>query len=207
MKRGDARELAVHLIYGRAFTGEEPEQVVSTRLDKEYYGKLAEENEVYAQRPDRFQLRYIDSVVTGVANREDELDDVIRQLIDIQYDRNDMDFHRGTFRVRGDVLEIFPAEETDKAVRVEFFGDEVERISEVNCTTGEILLDRSHVAIFPASHYATGRDKLVKALGEIEHDMQVRVEEFKAEDKLIEAQRIEQRTTYDMEMMLSLIHI
>lgn len=80
MKRGDARELAVHLIYGRAFTGEEPEQVVSTRLDKEYYGKLAEENEVYAQRPDRFQLRYIDSVVTGVANREDELDDVIRQF-------------------------------------------------------------------------------------------------------------------------------
>ena len=80
MKRGDARELAVHLIYGRAFTGEEPEQVVSTRLDKEYYGKLAEENEVYAQRPDRFQLRYIDSVVTGVANREDELDNVIRQF-------------------------------------------------------------------------------------------------------------------------------
>ena len=80
MKRGDARELAVHLIYGRAFTGEEPEQVVSARLDKEYYGKLAEENEVYAQRPDRFQLRYIDSVVTGVANREDELDDVIRQF-------------------------------------------------------------------------------------------------------------------------------
>ena len=80
MKRGDARELAVHLIYGRAFTGEEPEQVVSTRLDKEYYGKLAEENEVYAQRPDRFQLRYIDSVVTGVANREDELADVIRQF-------------------------------------------------------------------------------------------------------------------------------
>ena len=80
MKRGDARELAVHLIYGRAFTGEEPEQVVSTRLNKEYYEKLAEENEVYAQRPDRFQLRYIDSVVTGVANREDELDDVIRQF-------------------------------------------------------------------------------------------------------------------------------
>ncbi|MDD5864776.1 MAG: transcription antitermination factor NusB [Firmicutes bacterium] len=80
MKRGDARELAVHLIYGRAFTGEEPEQVVSTRLDKEYYEKLAEENEVYAQRPDRFQLRYIDTVVTGVANREEELDEVIRKF-------------------------------------------------------------------------------------------------------------------------------
>ena len=80
MKRGDARELAVHLIYGRAFTGEEPEQVVSTRLDKEYYGKLAEENEVYAQRPDRFQLRYIDTVVAGVANREEELNDVIRKF-------------------------------------------------------------------------------------------------------------------------------
>ena len=132
---------------------------------------------------------------------EIDRDEVMRRLVDIQYQRNEYDFVRGTFRAKGDVLEVFPSNWSDKVLRIEFFGDEVERISEVNCTTGEILLDRSHVAIFPASHYATGRDKLVKALGEIEHDMQVRVEEFKAEDKLIEAQRIEQRTTYDMEMM------
>ena len=132
---------------------------------------------------------------------EIDRDEVMRRLVDIQYQRNEYDFVRGTFRAKGDVLEVFPSNWSDKVLRIEFFGDEVERISEVNCTTGEILLDRSHVAIFPASHYATGRDKLVKALGEIEHDMQVRVEEFKAEDKLVEAQRIEQRTTYDMEMM------
>ena len=132
---------------------------------------------------------------------EIDRDEVMRRLVDIQYQRNEYDFVRGTFRAKGDVLEVFPSNWSDKVLRIEFFGDEVERISEVNCTTDEILLDRSHVAIFPASHYATGRDKLVKALGEIEHDMQVRVEEFKAEDKLIEAQRIEQRTTYDMEMM------
>ena len=132
---------------------------------------------------------------------EIDRDEVMRRLVDIQYQRNEYDFVRGTFRAKGDVLEVFPSNWSDKVLRIEFFGDEVERISEVNCTTGEILLDRSHVAIFPASHYATGRDKLVKALGEIEHDMQVSVEKFKAEDKLIEAQRIEQRTTYDMEMM------
>ena len=132
---------------------------------------------------------------------EIDRDEVMRRLVDIQYQRNEYDFVRGTFRAKGDVLEVFPSNWSDKVLRIEFFGDEVERISEVNCTTGEILLDRSHVAIFPASHYATGRDKLVKALGEIEHDMQVRVDEFKAEDKLVEAQRIEQRTTYDMEMM------
>lgn len=132
---------------------------------------------------------------------EIDRDEVMRRLVDIQYQRNEYDFVRGTFRAKGDVLEVFPSNWSDKVLRIEFFGDEVERISEVNCTTGEILLDRSHVAIFPASHYATGRDKLIKALGEIERDMRVSVEKFKAEDKLIEAQRIEQRTTYDMEMM------
>ncbi len=128
-------------------------------------------------------------------------DEVMRRLVDIQYQRNEYDFSRGTFRAKGDVLDIFPANWSEKALRVVFFGDEIERISEVNLLTGEILLDRAHVAIFPASHYATGREKLEAALGEIEGDMWARVAEFKAQDKLLEAQRIEQRTQYDMEMM------
>ena len=128
-------------------------------------------------------------------------DEVMRRLVDIQYQRNEYDFVRGTFRARGDVLEIFPSNWSDKALRVEFFGDEIDRISEVNCLTGEILLDRAHVAVFPASHYATGRDKLIQALQEIEKDLYKRVDELKAQGKLLEAQRLEQRTQYDMEMM------
>ena len=128
-------------------------------------------------------------------------DEVMRRLVDIQYQRNEYDFVRGTFRAKGDVLEIFPSNWSDKALRVEFFGDEIERISEVNCLTGEILLDRAHVAVFPASHYATGRDKLIHALEAIEKDLYDRVAELKAQDKLLEAQRLEQRTLYDMEMM------
>ena len=132
---------------------------------------------------------------------EIDRDAVMRRLVDIQYQRNDFEFDRGAFRVRGDVLEIFPMNWSDKAIRVEFFGDEIERISEVNPLTGEILLDRAHVAVFPASHYATSRDKLNAAMDEIEGDMYKRVAEFKAQDKLLEAQRIEQRTLYDLEMM------
>ena len=130
-----------------------------------------------------------------------ERDEVIRRLVDIQYQRNEIDFARGTFRAKGDVLDIFPVNWSDKALRVEFFGDEIERITEVNPLTGEILLQRKHVAVFPASHYATGREKLESAIGEIEQDLWKRVEEFKAQDKLLEAQRIEQRTLYDIEMM------
>jgi excinuclease ABC subunit B len=130
-----------------------------------------------------------------------ERDAVMKKLVDIQYQRNEMDFARGTFRAKGDVLEIFPMNWSEKALRIEFFGDEIERISEINIVTGEILLTRSHVAIFPASHYATGREKLVSAFDQIERDMHARVREFKDADKLLEAQRIEQRTTYDMEMM------
>jgi excinuclease ABC subunit B len=133
-----------------------------------------------------------------------ERDDVMRKLVDIQYQRNDFDFARGTFRARGDVLEIFPMNWSEKALRVEFFGDEVERISEVNVVTGEILLDRAHVAIFPASHYATSRDKLNAAMQQIEDDLYARVRDLKAQDKLVEAQRLEQRTLYDMEMMREL---
>ena len=128
-------------------------------------------------------------------------DDVLRRLVDIQYQRNEIDFARGCFRVKGDVLDIFPANWSDKALRIQFFGDEVERISEINALTGEPLLRRSHVAIFPASHYATGKEKLDAAIGDIEGDMFARVAEFKAQDKLLEAQRIEQRTNYDIEMM------
>ena len=131
-------------------------------------------------------------------------DDVMRKLVDIQYQRNDFDFARGTFRARGDVLEIFPMNWSEKALRVEFFGDEIERISEVNALTGEIILDRAHVAVFPASHYATSRDKLNAAMLQIEEDLYARVRELKSQDKLVEAQRLEQRTLYDMEMMREL---
>ena len=131
-------------------------------------------------------------------------DELMRKLVDIQYQRNDIDFSRGTFRVRGDVLEVFPMNWSEKAIRVEFFGDEVERISEVHVLTGEILSDRMHVAIFPASHYATSRDKLNAAMEEIERDLYVRVKELKEAEKLVEAQRLEQRTQYDLEMMREL---
>ena len=132
---------------------------------------------------------------------EIDRNDVMRRLVDIQYQRNEYDFARGTFRAKGDVLDIFPANWSDKALRVEFFGDEIDRISEVNVLTGEVLVDRTHVAIFPASHYATGREKMEAALKEIEKDMEARVAELKAADRLVEAQRLEQRTRYDMEMM------
>lgn len=132
---------------------------------------------------------------------EIERDEVIRKLVDIQYERNDFDLLRGTFRVRGDVLEILPTNASETAIRVEFFGDEIERISEINTVTGEITATRSHVAIFPASHYATSREKMVPALERIEGDLYERVNELRAQQKLVEAQRLEQRTNYDIEMM------
>ncbi|MDP4092362.1 MAG: DEAD/DEAH box helicase family protein, partial [Bacillota bacterium] len=128
-------------------------------------------------------------------------DDVIRKLVDIQYERNEVDFKRGKFRVRGDVLEIFPSNTSEKAVRVEFFGDEIERITEVDYLTGEILGNMSHAAIFPASHYATTRGKMEKALVTIEKELDERLKELKEQGKLVEAQRLEQRTRYDLEMM------
>ena len=128
-------------------------------------------------------------------------EDVVRRLVDIQFQRNDYDFARGTFRIRGDVLDVFPANWSDKALRVEFFGDEIDRISEVNALTGEILCDRTHVAIFPASHYATGRDKLLAAMEQIEADCERCARAFEAQDKPVEAYRIRQRTQYDLEMM------
>ncbi|MFY9593338.1 MAG: excinuclease ABC subunit UvrB [Caldicoprobacterales bacterium] len=127
--------------------------------------------------------------------------EVIRKLVDIQYERNDINFIRGTFRVRGDVLEIFPASSTERAVRVEFFGDEIDRISEIDVLTGEILGLRNHVAIFPASHYAASRESLERSIAMIEVDLEKRVQELREQDKLLEAQRLLQRTNYDIEMM------
>lgn len=128
-------------------------------------------------------------------------DKVLRRLVEMQYVRNDMDFHRATFRVRGDVLEVFPAGTSERAVRVEFFGDQVERITEIDYLTGEILGDRSHVAIFPASHYVTSKELLARAVIGIEAELDEQLAFFRSRDKLLEAQRLEQRTRYDIEML------
>jgi len=128
-------------------------------------------------------------------------DEIIRKLVDIQYERNDINFVRGTFRVRGDVIEIFPASQSEKALRVELFGDEIERITEVDVLTGEVLGERKHVSIFPASHFATTKERLEKAITTIEVELKDRLLELRDKDKLLEAQRIEQRTNYDIEMM------
>ena len=144
---------------------------------------------------------YMEMIISLRPGMEKDRDDVIKALIDIQYDRNDMDFHRGTFRVRGDVLEIFPAEESERAVRVEFFGDEIDRITQIDTLTGEILCELEHIAIFPASHYVVPMDTILKATQEIERDMQEQVKYFKSEEKLLEAQRIEERTNFDIEML------
>ena len=128
-------------------------------------------------------------------------DEVVAKLIEIQYDRNDMDFHRGTFRVRGDVLEVIPAYESDVAIRIEFFGDEVDRITEVDILTGEIKDELKHVVIFPASHYVVDKENINRAVKAIEEELEERVKEFKRQDKLLEAQRIAERTNFDIEMM------
>jgi len=128
-------------------------------------------------------------------------DEIIRKLVDIQYNRNQLDFKRGTFRVMGDVLDIFPASSSNTALRVEFFGDEIERISEIDVLTGEIKGIRNHIAVFPASHFATKREKMERAILSIEEELEERLAYFKANGKFLEAQRLEQRTRYDIEMM------
>ena len=147
--------------------------------------------------PQEFQDMMI-SLRPGMTKDRDE---VIRELIDIQYTRNEMDFHRSTFRVRGDTLEIFPANSSDTAVRVEFFGDEIDRISEIDVLTGEIKCQLAHIGIFPASHYVVPAEQIQKAAIAIEEELKERVDYFKSEDKLIEAQRISERTNFDIEMM------
>ena len=144
---------------------------------------------------------YMNMMVSLRPGMEIDRDDVIKGLIDMQYTRNEMDFKRGTFRVHGDVLEIFPANNTDTAIRVEFFGDEIDRITEVDVLTGEIKAILKHAAVFPASHYVVPQEKMNAACDRIEAELAERVKYFKGEDKLLEAQRIAERTNFDIEMM------
>ena len=144
---------------------------------------------------------YREMVVSVRTGMEIERNQLLRKLVDVQYERNDVSFTRGTFRVRGDVVEIFPASRDEHCIRVEFFGDEIDRIREVDALTGEILADRDHVAIFPASHFVTREEKMLKAIENIEKELEERLTLLRAEDRLLEAQRLEQRTRYDLEMM------
>jgi excinuclease ABC subunit B len=144
---------------------------------------------------------YRDLVVSLRVGMEMDRNELLRKLVDIQYDRNDINFTRGTFRVRGDVVEIFPASRDEQCIRVEFFGDEIDRMTEVDALTGEIKGERNHIAIFPASHFVTREEKLKKAIANIEVELEERLKELHENGKLLEAQRLEQRTRYDIEMM------
>ena len=144
---------------------------------------------------------YRSMIVSVRKGMEKSRDELVSELVSIQYERNDIDFQRDRFRVRGDVVEVFTASHNETAIRIEFFGDEIDRITEINVVTGEVIRSLVHAAIFPASHYITGKDRLHAAIEDIEQEMRERVEYFKANDKLIEAQRIEQRVNYDMEML------
>jgi len=144
---------------------------------------------------------YREQVLSLRVGMERPRNEILRRLVDIQYQRNDINFTRGTFRVRGDVIEIFPASTSEHAIRVELFGDEIERITEIDVLTGEIIGLREHVAIFPASHFVTGKETMMKALRNIERELEERLAELRSKGKLLEAQRLEQRTRYDIEMM------
>lgn len=144
---------------------------------------------------------YQNSVLSLRVGQEIERDRLLTELVNIQFDRNDIDFQRGRFRVRGDVVEIFPASRDERALRIEFFGDEIDRIREVDALTGEVIGDRDHVSIFPATHFMTNEEVMDRALPQIEADMKKQVKKFTDEGKLLEAERIQQRTTYDIEMM------
>ncbi|MEF9945622.1 MAG: excinuclease ABC subunit UvrB [Lachnospiraceae bacterium] len=146
-------------------------------------------------------IDYQEMVISLRPGMTRERDEIVAKLIEIQYDRNDMDFKRGTFRVRGDVLEVFPAASEELVVRIEFFGDEVERITEVDVLTGEIRKELNHIAIFPASHYVVSKESIERAVKAIEIELEERVRYFKSEDKLLEAQRIAERTNFDIEML------
>jgi excinuclease ABC subunit B len=144
---------------------------------------------------------YRDMVVSVRVGMEIGRDELLRKFVAIQYIRNDISFTRGTFRVRGDVVELFPASRDERCIRIEFFGDEIDRIREVDALTGEIIGNREHVAVFPASHFVTSEEKMVKAIDNIEVELEERLQVLRSEDKLLEAQRLEQRTRYDLEMM------
>ncbi|MDO5359539.1 MAG: excinuclease ABC subunit UvrB [Jeotgalicoccus sp.] len=144
---------------------------------------------------------YRDLVVTIRTGMELDRNQFLRKLVDIQYSRNDIDFKRGTFRVRGDIVEVFPASKDEQCIRVEFFGDEIDRIREIDYLTGEVYAEREHLSIFPASHFVTRDAKMKVAIERIEKELEAQLKKFRAEDKLLEAQRLEQRTNYDLEMM------
>ncbi len=146
-------------------------------------------------------IDYQNMTVSVRPGQTHEIGDIVRRLVDMQYTRNDMDFHRGTFRLHGDVLEVYPVSYTDRAVRIEFFGDEIDRISEIDALTGEVISYLEHVVIFPASHYVVEQEKMNAALVRIEEELAEQVRYFQSEDKLIEAQRIAERTNFDIEMM------
>ena len=146
-------------------------------------------------------IDYAEMVISLRQGMIKDRDEVIRKLVDIQYNRNDFDFHRGTFRVRGDIVEVFPAYVSNRAYRIEFFGDEIDKISEMDVLSGDVIAELSHIAIYPASHYIVPPDKMLKATQEILKECDEQVEFFKSEDKLIEAQRIYERTHFDLEMM------
>ena len=144
---------------------------------------------------------YSDLVVSLRLGQEKSRDDILKKLVDIQYSRNDINFTRGTFRVHGDTIEVFPAAYSERVIRIELFGDEIDRLSEVDLMTGEIIAERKHVAIYPASHYVTTKDKLNLAIERIETELDQQLKLLKSKDRLLEAQRLEQRTRYDIEMM------
>lgn len=146
-------------------------------------------------------IDYENLVVSLRPGMQKDRDDTIRKLVDIQYKRNDISFTRGTFRVKGDIIEVFPASSSENAIRIEFFGDEIERITEINTITGEILGRRNHISIFPATHYATTKENINRAVVTIRKELEDRIEYFESENKLLEKQRIEQRTNYDLEML------
>ena len=146
-------------------------------------------------------IDYEDMTLSVRPGQIKDMEEVVKRLVDSQYTRNDMDFKRGTFRIRGDIVEIFPVASTDRAIRLEFFGDEIDRISEVDVLTGTALAELSHVVVFPASHYVVAPEKMKEALAKLEDELDLRVKYFKSEDKLIEAQRIKERTNFDIEMM------
>ena len=149
-------------------------------------------------------IDYRSMVISLRPGMQKERDDLLKQLVSLQYERNDLNFVRNKFRVRGDVVEIYPAKATDVAIRVEFFGDEIDRISEFNALTGKVVATLSHAVIFPASHYIVPQEKMNRAIAEIENELIERVKYFKDNEMLIEAQRIEQRTHYDIEMLMEI---
>ena len=146
-------------------------------------------------------IDYEHMIVSLRPGMQKERNEIMKKLVNMQYSRNELDFKRGTFRAKGDILEIYPSDESESAIRVEFWGDEIEKISEINPLTGKVIAARNHVMIFPNSHYVTTADKMERAIGTIEEELQERIKYFKDNGKLIEAQRIEERTNFDIEMM------